>query len=88
MIISLVKTILKHSRISMVNVRIIRHGNGDIELAEPELTWLWCSRPGGFNGSYTVIPIAGYIDRPELWQNRNDYDKMISTYRRVRKEIE
>ena len=72
----------------MATIRIVRHYNGDLTVLPLELDYLWCSRPGGFNGSYTVIPIAGYIDRPELWQNRNDYDKMISTYRRVRKEIE
>ena len=72
----------------MATIRIVRHCNGDLTVLPLELDYLWCSRPGGFNGSYTVIPIAGYIDRPELWQNRNDYDKMISTYRRVRKEIE
>lgn len=72
----------------MATIKIVRHCSGDLSFLPLELDYLWCSRPGGFNSSYTVIPIAEYIDRPEAWQNRNDYDKMISTYRRVRKEIE
>ena len=72
----------------MATIKIVRHCNGDLTALPVELDYLWCSRPGGFNGSYTVIPIAEYKDRPELWQNRNDYEKMISTYERVRKETE
>ena len=70
----------------MATIRIIRHCNGDLILLPMELEYLWCSRPGGFNGSYTVIPVAEYIGKAQLWENRYDYDKMISTYERVRKE--
>lgn len=69
----------------MATVRIVRHCNGDIETLPLELTFLWCSRPGGFNDNYTVVPVARYIGRRELWKGAWDYDKMMQTYSRVRK---
>ena len=70
----------------MATISIVRHSNGDLTVMPVDLEYLWCSRPGGFNGHYTVIPVEEYMDKPELWQNRYDYEKMITTYKRVRKE--
>ena len=70
----------------MATIRIVRHCNGDLTALPLQLDYLWCSRPGGFCGHYTVIPLKEYIGKQNLWQNRSDYDKMISTYNRVRKE--
>ena len=64
--------------------RIVRHSNGDIEHLPMEIEFLWCSRPGGFNGNYTVIPVKEYIGKKELWKSSWDYDNMISTYIRVK----
>lgn len=68
----------------MATVRIIRDRKGKIRIMEPELTFLWCSRPGGFNDSYTVIPVEEYLDRKELWLNEWDYHNMANTYKRVK----
>lgn len=70
----------------MATIRLVRKENGDLEPLPIELEYLWCSRPGGYNDRYTVIPVAGFIGRKDRWQNSYDYDKMISTYERVRKE--
>lgn len=56
-------------------------------LASVELIWLWCSRPGGFDCRYTVVPVGEYIGRKELWMNPRDYEKMVTTYRRIRKGV-
>lgn len=69
----------------MATVRIARHPNGDISLLPVELTHLWCSRPGGLTDSYSVIPVEEFIGKRHLWQGAWDYDKMITTYERVRK---
>ena len=69
----------------MVTLKIVRHWNGDITMLEPELTWLWCSRPGGFTDGYTVIPVAEYLGRKDEWKGEWDYDKMKTTFERVRK---
>ena len=70
----------------MATIRLVRSSNGDIYPLPLELEYLWCSRPGGFNDRYTVIPVAEYIGRQDLWKNRYDYEKMTSTYERVSKE--
>jgi poly-gamma-glutamate synthesis protein (capsule biosynthesis protein) len=67
----------------MATVRITRKGNGDIEIAPLEFSYLWCSRPGGYNDSYIVIPVAGFIGKRDEWKNVSDYDKMMDTYRNV-----
>lgn len=68
----------------MATARIVRKTNGNITMLPVELTFLWCSRPGGYSGdSYVVIPVEEFIDKRELWHGEWDYDKMIRTYRRV-----
>lgn len=71
----------------MVTLKIARQSNGDLEALPLEPTWLWCSRPGGFCNSYTVIPVEEYIGRRDEWTGAWDYDKMITTYERVKTTI-
>lgn len=70
----------------MATVKIVRHGNGDISMLPVGLTWLWCSRPGGFSDDYTVVPVEDQIGRKEEWTGGWEYDKMVETYRRIRKQ--
>ena len=69
----------------MAEIRIVRKPNGDIEVPPIEFTWLWCSRPGGFCDSYTVLPIEEFIGRKDDWKGTWEYEKMINAYNRVRK---
>ena len=71
----------------MVTMKIARHGNGDLEMLPLELKWLWCSRPGGFSKSYTVIPVEEYLGKEELWEGRWDYEKMAATFERVKEQF-
>ena len=71
----------------MATIRIAREDNGDLKMLPLQFTYLWCSRPGGYSDEYTIIPIKKYIDKEEEWKGRWDYDKMISTYERVKKVI-
>lgn len=71
----------------MATARIVRSGNGDIKPMPLELTFLWCSRPGGFSEeSYIVIPVEEFIGRRDEWAGKWDYDNMVRTYRKVLKE--
>ncbi len=70
----------------MATVRIVREKNGDLKPLPLELEFLWCSRPGGYDGSYTVIPVMEFMGRKDEWQNAADYHKMVAAYERVRKE--
>ena len=71
----------------MTTITIVRHTDGDIEVMPLEFTYLWCSRPGGFCDSYTIIPIQDFIGSRERWTGRWEYDKMMTTYNRVKKII-
>ena len=70
----------------MATIRIVRESNGNLHTLPLDLEYLWCSRPGGYNNSYTVIPVKEYISRDDEWQNKADYNKMTATYYKVRKE--
>jgi poly-gamma-glutamate synthesis protein (capsule biosynthesis protein) len=69
----------------MSTIKIVRHNNGDISILPLENRYTWCSRPGGYGNSYYVIPLTDYLDRKQVWKGGWDYDKMLSTYRRVSK---
>lgn len=68
----------------MAEVRIVRKTNGDITVLPIEFKWLWCSRPGGFDSSYTVIPIEDHMDDRKNWKGPWEHDKMMKNYERVR----
>ena len=70
----------------MATLKIVRCGNGDIVMLPAELTWLWCSRPGGFSDDYTVVPVEEYIGRRDEWAGGWEYDKMMATYERIKKQ--
>lgn len=69
----------------MLELNVIREEDGDITLETPELTFLWCSRPGGFCNDYIVIPVKEYIGKRDKWHDPSDYDKMTATLKRVMK---
>lgn len=71
----------------MVSIRIVRHWNGDIEMLPITYKYLWCSLPGGYDDSYTVIPVEEYIDKRDVWHGKWDHDKMINTYNRIKTTI-
>lgn len=69
----------------LLTMKVVRESDGDIHILPFELTYLWCSRPGGFNSSYTVIPVEEFIGSRDSWTGAWEYDKMIATYERVKK---
>lgn len=70
----------------MVTLPLTKDRFGEKNMLAPRLTLTWCSRPGHLTGGYTTIPIKEYIGRRDLWRNPWDYDKMIASYERVKKE--
>lgn len=69
----------------MATLKIVRYSNGDLEMLQPAFKYLWCSLPGGYNSSYTVIPVEDFLDRRDQWHGKWDYDKMVDTYNRIKK---
>ncbi len=70
----------------LVTLRFTKDWFGDRSMLKPILTLTWCSRPGHMTSGYTTIPIKEYVGRRDLWHNPWDYDKMIASYERVKKE--
>ncbi len=70
----------------MVTLLLTKDRFGEKNMLDPQLTLTWCSRPGHLTGGYTTIPIKEYIGKRDLWRNPWDYDKMIASYERVKKE--
>lgn len=66
-------------------VTLITDQEGKVISQSLEPIYIWCSRPGGYNNSYCVIPVEGKIDSRSRWIGGWEYDKMITTYERVRK---
>ena len=70
----------------MVTLRFTKDALGNTNMLEPLLTLTWCSRPGHLTKGYTTIPVKEYVGRRDLWLNPWEYDKMMATYNRVKKE--
>lgn len=70
----------------MVTLRFTKDWLGNKNMLEPFLMLTWCSRPGNLTRGYTTIPIKEYVGKREQWHNPWDYDKMITSYERVKKE--
>lgn len=68
----------------MATLKVVRRDNGDIRMLPLELTWLWCSRPGGFCNDYIIIPVEEYLGKEEEWLGKWDYRKMLTTYDSIR----
>lgn len=72
----------------MANLKIARDPDGDIRVLPLEFNYLWCSRPGGYiEGNYCVIPIDRTTPEREEWFGAWEYDKMMTTYKRVSETI-
>ena len=70
----------------LAKISVVRMQNGDLKFLPLEFTYIWCSRPGGYNRSYTVIPVKKFIEKREDWLGVYDYDKMVDTYNQVKEK--
>ena len=70
----------------MVTLRFTKDRLGNRNMLEPLLTLTWCSRPGHLTRGYTTIPVKEYIGKRDHWRNPWDYDKMVTSYERVKRE--
>ena len=70
----------------LAKISVVRMHNGDLKFLPLDFTYIWCSRPGGYNNSYTVIPVKKFIGKRDRWTGTYDYDKMIDTYNNVKEK--
>ena len=67
----------------IAEIRLIRTTNGTFKADPMEFTYIWCSRPGGYCSTYKILPVKRFLGTREQWQGKWEYDKMVSTYKRV-----
>lgn len=66
---------------------LVRRGDGSIETLPPEVTWLWCGKGGLLEDNYTVVPIEDFLHKPEAFNERSQYDKMVREYLRIKQKF-
>ena len=71
----------------LLEATLVRREDGSIETLPPKVTYLWCGRAGLLEQNYTVVPIEEYIDRPEAFISRAQYDKMVREYNRIKQKF-
>lgn len=64
-------------------LRFVHQESGNT-LLEPQLHFMWCSRPGGLGNSYYTIFVDEWLGRRDEWLGKWEYDLMASTYDRLR----
>lgn len=71
----------------LLEATLVRREDGSIETLPPDVTYLWCGRAGLLEQNYTVIPIEEYLDRPEAFLSRSQYDKMVREYKQLKQKF-
>jgi len=66
---------------------VVSDGKGGAVIADAFPTYLWCSRRGGLEKNYTVIPILDWLGRRDEWLDRSDYDKMAREWESLRQKF-
>ncbi len=67
----------------IVTLPVIMFSDGSVVIGEPEYDLTWCSLPGRLTDCHVTIPVRDFLGRRGEWKNPYDYDKMLSTYRRI-----
>ena len=66
-----------------LTLRVVLEEDKEPRLLEPSFEYLWCTKPGMVEDSYSAVPVT----LPEsFWRQKSDYQNMMSTYRKVYEE--
>ena len=73
-----------NSRLEMaVTLRIVLQRDKEPQLLEPSYEYLWCTKPGMVEDSYSAVPVT----MPDtLWRVKSDHADMLATYKKVYEE--
>ena len=73
-----------NSRLELaLTLRVVLEEDKAPRLLEPSFEYLWCTKPGMLEDSYSAVPVT----LPEtLWRDKADYKNMQSTYRYIYEE--
>lgn len=78
----------KNTRLELaVELVLIRHRvSGKTSMERPVLHFLWCTLPGKLRDNYMTVEVERFTGRRDEWKDPSDYDNMIQTLHRVKKE--
>ena len=73
-----------NSRLELaLTLRVVLEEDQAPRLLEPSFEYLWCTKPGMLEDSYSAVPVT----LPDsLWRDKTDYKNMQSTYRKIYEE--
>ena len=71
---------------AMAEFKVAVHGMDKKLLPEPEITFLWCTKPRMVEDSYSVLPVKDFIEKKDEWRIQSDYTNMVETYKNVKKK--
>ena len=68
-----------------LTLKIVAKRGSPLQLARPEYEFLWCTKPGMVEPSYSVLPVREFLSRESAWKVPEDYMNMKETYHKVKK---
>jgi 23S rRNA U2552 (ribose-2'-O)-methylase RlmE/FtsJ len=68
----------------MATLKIVKTREGEIYHLPLEFTYLWSSRPDGHEKNFTILVVKDEIGNSDEWISKWEYDKMVTTYNRVK----
>ena len=66
---------------------LVRREDNSIETLPPKVVYLWCGRGGYMEPNYTVVPIEDFLDKPEAFRDRSQWDKMRREYAKIKQKF-
>lgn len=68
----------------MVKISAVKKMNGKTDILSVEADYIWCSLPGRLDDTHCTLPVEQYIGKRSEWRMPYEYDKMVSSYMRVK----
>ncbi|MFA6334197.1 MAG: CapA family protein [Bacteroidales bacterium] len=76
----------QNTRIGMsAEILLYREKGGTARILPPKFEYIWTSRPNMFDKNFTILPVEEYLEKPELFKDKEDYRNMKRYYLRFNK---
>ena len=70
-----------------LTIRLVLEKGKPIRMAPPVKEFLWCTKPGMIEVSYSVVPVKEFLGKEDMWTDSADYRNMVDTYGKVKKAV-
>ncbi len=69
----------------MAEIDLYKDSLGSKKILPPKFEYIWTSRPNMFDKNFTTLPIEEYLEKPELFKDIYEYQKMKRYYLEITK---